>query len=292
MKKLLVLISVTLANYSIAQISFERLEDDPSANPNTYLNLEWFGLEGNGTEDNDAGTGLYFGVSGLHWINQKTAAEGNLRVKYLNFEKTAGLPIHFESGLNYNLLSNTKLKNRKVVVQYNTEKYNATAYTYTGKPVPVEVTETEEQYFKTDFNVRNRLNGRAGLILHKDTYLKSGSFSNIGTGFLLTGIYGGIGYEIDSRFVAKVTEGNQKYLADATTYIRLYADAVFYPVISSDAKSRMEFTSPLGMRIGAHWYQPYRKGFFGKTYFIVEWGRRPVDKSYLNLGIGYNFIRK
>lgn len=269
---------VTFSGVGQDKVKYRVTEDNPDDNPKLYVNLEWFGMEGNGLDDNDAGTGLYFGLSGNYYVLDKLSVESYWRFKYFNIEESASTPIHFELGGNFTLISFTRKEKTQVTTESKTYEKGNKRY-------------MDRKYINVDGNVRRRLNARGGLIRHKDTYIQDYSNNPFviyypPTDFRLTGLYGGLCYERDSR--TKTSAGS----AVDNNYIRFYADIVQYVGLKSTAIDDFAEKKKLGWRVGMQYYNSEGSGFWGRIFVFAEYGKRPVDKSYLNIGAGVNLVRR
>jgi len=283
MKKLIVVLALfQIVNLYAQDISYVVVEDNPGANPNTFVNLEWFGMDGS----RKSNSGFFVGVDGNYQIANKLGVEGNLRVKYLNFDKPDSGPLlNFEIGANYKIASFEKKKMIKIITSSSFfDKYNSNGST---------TRTTTEKYFETEGLVQKEFFLRGGT-----TYRRNSSelfapfqFNSIQGTFSSLAIYSGINFQINKRINTDVTDGSEEYTAGNGLLFNLYADFLFSPLVNTP-KVLAESPSRVGYRVGLQWYNTFPKGLFSKMMIFIEISNRPVENTVLTMGAGYSLFRK
>ena len=259
-------------------------EDDPSKIAKLSVALDYLYL--NFGKNNIDGTAIDFGLNSTYNLSRNLELNGTVHLPMLNFEKPASLYSDFNAV--FYVLSKTRKRDIDVSLKYKSVEIGDTRYTSsTSVNVP-------------DRQVLKKVGFRGGLYFRKSAYKLESGLNDLTGGMIQMGIYGGLqlfnNVNVRIRFLdqERQTETAVIYYFDLLTLNTSFDNAL----LAAGYKATHSAIQPFGFRLGVLFrpimptLESARKGFFGNTEYRTEFGYRPVDGPFFNMGVGWSFYRE
>lgn len=277
----ILLVFLIPACFGLAQdVNYKIIKDQPDDIANLWVNFELLQFEL--PVKNMSGTSFGLGVNSVVNYKNKLGGEATFRRSYLTLGKKPRL--QFELGGFYNLISKTKTRNQKVVL--DSKSYSSGGKTY-----------TETKFIKVPGSVMKSYGVRAGFDYNRE-FLEARMEDHGFTGDFTYG-FGGLylGGLITTQMNMRINTDN--FGTAGTGFVRrYYADLLIHPIRSlKDAVTETPYTATkpgvIGWRAGVEFLPPEPRKVQGHAmYFKVEVGMRPLDGFFMMGSFGFSFKRK
>lgn len=274
MKLVLFILTVLLTNsiYTQETIPYKVVYDNPDDLANSYVYGYYFDyMSGNSTNS--------LGVSSNAWVAlDKINFEADLKLGLLgDAAQVRRFSTRMNLGAGFEISNRKKTKNVKVNVNsfYSKVDVETTDGKYLGQFDALTV-----QQIKVPGTYKLETTLQGGLLYRNGSVAKSyqGNFREFG-------IYAGISRESKVNIVTDLFDKQAK----SAQYMRLYADIVYYPVLSLSHTDPEFDKSRIGFRFGGLGHLPNTNNFINYMTPKVEVGYNPFG-FYMIVGLGFNII--
>jgi len=262
-------------------VNYKITKDDPSKRANFIMNLDLMQLD---MSKNLSGGSFNVGVWGMYNVMPNLYADYKFEKSWLSFAKLdAGAPgvvgnLDFESGATFNLLSSSKNKNMKVVLNVD-ESYSGSYKT------------TTTTFLMVPGTIKKVTSVRGGYIFKRNTYEWEKTFSNGYEPMTRMGLYSGISFD---RYTNLHINADGYGHCMNSVGSRFYLDLLLMPVNTSPL-AKVANNNPLGFRAGWQVFQSYPKADTGKNFGLssdIQMGLRPYTGFYFTASVGVTIIKK
>jgi hypothetical protein len=267
-----------------AGFDYTVFEDDPTRIARLSVAFDYLYL--NMGKDNIDGTGIDFGANTTFRPSNNLEINATLHLPILAMEKPASL--YADANAVFYLFSKIRKRDVDVPIKYKNVEIGDLRYTSsTSVKVPGR-------------QVLKKFGVRGGIYFRKSAYtLNSGNVS-LTDGMVQAGVYSGIQFFNNVNVRIRFLDQQRQTETAAIFYVDALALSTTFnnELLSDGYKANNGTILPFGFRLGVL-FRPVmptvdsaRKGFFANTEYRTEFGYRPVDGPFFNMGVGWSFYRQ
>ncbi|MFM7328824.1 MAG: hypothetical protein ACKORJ_06290 [Bacteroidota bacterium] len=287
--RLVLFLVILFLNGSLAvsaqnMVSYQVVENEPEKLARLSLTFDYLYM--NFGKGNVEGSSADYGINGTFRPAEAMEVNGMVHLPLISFQKPAAVLV--DANVVLYLSKNRIVKTVPVYLKYQETKGLLTN-TITTSSIEV-----------PDANVDNRFGLRGGIYLRRNSYSEIGDPSDRVAAVTQTGVYGGIqlfrtvNLRLKTGDGTAATEGGVIWYADVMILGTSFSDQAvldYYKLVNGKI-------APIGVRVGVM-LKPVmpgnsstRIGFFKSLDMRGEFGVRPVDRFFFNMGVGWNFLRR
>ena len=265
-------------------VTYQIIENDPARLARLSVTFDYLYM--NGGKSNVEGSSADWGVNATLRPTNESEVNGMLHLPLIAVQKPA--PVLVDANFVLYLARKRTVKTVPVLLRYQ-ETRNLLTNTISTTTLEV-----------PDGNVDIRLGFRGGVYMRRNSYSEIADPSDRISAVTQTGLYGGV--QMFRTVNLRLKVGDQ--IAATEAGVTWYFDVMALGTVFSD-KAVLDFyrsmggkITPFGARLGVI-LKPVmpgsgstRIGFFRSIDIRGEFGVRPVDRFFINMGVGWNFLRR